>query len=396
MILKILGTGTAVRDLSPFLNFLSFCLDSEWDEASRELTEKPQTERIGPREERYQFLVKGCTVLLQLLQITPRVPNLYESFAQCCGSIEGVVGWILCALVNSYDDTIRSIGIRCIVALTEATANSPDSPLSLGTLPEPEGARPLPPDGSKTNRRIQSLLAVGKGLAGMGSGVRTVVLPPSSLTSRVTYKLMWHLLKGHRSRFGRKSYDALMYLAVDDAGESLSSSPSKEFVLGKFILPDDILQGGYKVNISIDDCRGSVVPGQSLRSGLGISTVMRLLRFLSSEIKDKLLATLLRLVIDDPPSVQTLSSLSDWQPCLFHLISETLEKINAGKTHKNPGVAESADFLDAIEDQETFIPSEVVEPAVKLEARLDLCLDLYATLLGHSVREGGDKVRMGE
>ena len=394
MIFKIIAAGAFVRDLSSFLNLLSYCLDSEWDESSREMGEKKEIQRTGPRGERYRFAVKGCTVLLLLLQIKPHVPNLYESFAQCCGSIEGAAGWILCAIVNSFDDTIRSLGMQCIVAFTETTAKSPDSPLSFGTPSDSEAPRSTPTDGSRANRRIQSLLAVGKGLAGMGPGVKSIALPPSRLTARVTYKLMWHLLKGHRSRFGMKSCEALIYLAVDEAETLLSSSHSKASILDTFVVPDNVLRGGYQINITPDVC--SLIPGQSIRDGLGISTVMRLLRFLSSEMKDKLLATLLRLVVNDVSSVITLSSLPDWQPCLFHLISETLERFNVGRSNDTATrLATNVDFLDEMDDGEVSMPSEIIEAAVTLEARLDLCLDLYANLLGHCVREGGDKVNRG-
>jgi hypothetical protein len=117
MIFEILGAGTFPRDLSPFLNLMSFCLDSEWDESSQEFGGKAQILRTGIRQERYLVAVKGCTVLLLLLQIKPVVPNLFESFAHCCGSVEGAAGWILCAVVNSFDDTLRALGVRCVVAL---------------------------------------------------------------------------------------------------------------------------------------------------------------------------------------------------------------------------------------------------------------------------------------
>jgi len=119
---------------------------------------------------------------------------------------------------------------------------------------------------------------------------------------------------------------------------------------------------------------------------------MRLLRFLSSDMKDNLLADLLMLVREDISSVATLSGVPDWQPCLFHLMSETLERFNGGRTNGNDGLARSVDLLDTPRDQETVMPSEIVEAIPTVEKRLDLCLDLYATLLGHCVREGGDKV----
>jgi len=396
IVFQVLASTTLARDLSPFLNFLSYCLDSEWDESSQEMGEKNQIKRKGNREERYRFAVKGCTVLLLLLQMKPQVPNFYESLAQSCGSAEGAAGWILCALVNSFDDTIRSLGMRCIVAFIDKTAKSLDESLTVGPAQsELEDARPAPVNAVRNNKRIQSILAVGKGLAGIGPGASAIALPSSQLTARVTYKLMWHLLKGHRTRFGKKSYDALVYLAVDEAGTLLSSLPSKEFVIDTFVTSDDILRGCYIINIDYRDPLSEIrpqTPGKSLRGGLGISTVMRLLRFLSSDMKDNLLADLLMLVREDISSVATLSGVPDWQPCLFHLMSETLERFNGGRTNGNDGLARSVDLLDTPRDQETVMPSEIVEAIPTVEKRLDLCLDLYATLLGHCVREGGDKV----
>ena len=394
MVFEILGSGTLPRDLSPFLNLLSFCLDSEWDESSQEMGAKNQISRTGARLERYLVTVKGCAILVSLLQIKPTVPNLLESFAHCCGSVEGAAGWILCAIVNSFDDTIRSLGVRCIVAYMEKTAKTPDSPLSVGTVPEPEGNSSVPAEGSGTNRRIQSILAVGKGLAGMGPGVRSIVLPPSRLTARVTYKLLWHLLKGHRSRIGKNTYAALEYLVVANAGTSFTS---KKFLQETFVVPDNTLLGCYRIKIEYTDQlleAASIVPGSSLRGGLGISTAMRLLRYLSSDMKDQLLSDLLMLVKGDTASIVTLSSLPDWQPCLFQLISETLERFSSGgRKNENDVVTMGTNSLESPNEQDVGTSSPLFETMPIVEKRLDLCLDLYGALLGHCVREGGDKVR---
>jgi hypothetical protein len=395
MIFEILGAGTFPRDLSPFLNLMSFCLDSEWDESSQEFGGKAQILRTGIRQERYLVAVKGCTVLLLLLQIKPVVPNLFESFAHCCGSVEGAAGWILCAVVNSFDDTLRALGVRCVVAFLEQTAKSPDAPLSVGTVPEPEGVATASADGAKvstTNRRIQSILAVGNRLAGMGPGVRSIVVAPSRLTARVTYKLLWHLLKGHRARIGEQTYAALICLLADNVASSVSSLTSKAFMMDKFVVPDGILRGGYRTSNDFSPLllETPFVVGRSLRGGLGISTVMRLLRYLSSEMKDRLLADFLRASKGDAASVTTLSNLTDWQPVLFHLISETLEKF----PRNEDGIDSCySNGVDKNTEAEAGRPSQIIETVAVVEQRLDLCLDLYATLLGHCVREGGDKVR---
>jgi hypothetical protein len=403
MIFEVLGSGTFPRDLSPFLNFLSYCLDSEWDESSQEMGEKNQIMRSGARAERYTLAVKACTVLLFLLQVKPAVPNLVVSFAHCCGSVEGGAGWILCSMVNSFDDTIRSLGVRCIAAYMAITAKTPDSPLSVGTSPETEGSGTnASTDGPSSHRRMQSsrltLLAVGKGLAAMGpAGVRSIVLPPSKLTARVAFKLLWHLLKGHRSRIGMKTYAALLYLVVDDVGISSSSLTSMEFLLDKFVVPDDVLVGGYRINNEYTEAlleETAIAPGRSLREGLGISTVMRLLRYLSSDFKDQFIADFLRLAKNDQSSVVILSSLPDWQPCLFHLISEIIESFNSSRSNAEDAISLDSSTGDATSTNESEATgsSGIFENKLVVENRLDLCLDLYATLLGHCIRESGDKV----
>lgn len=393
MIFEILGSGTLPRDLAPFLNLLSYCLDSEWDESSQEMGDKSEILRTGRRLERYTLAVKGCALLLLLLQMKPAVPNLYESFAHCCGSVEGAAGWILCSLVNSFDDTLRALGVRCIVAYIDKTSKSPDSPLSVGSVPEVETTAATTPEGSNTNRRIQSIFAVGKGLAGMGPGARSIVLPPSKLTARVTYKLLWHLLKGHRSRIGKMTYSALIHLVVDNVGASFSSLTSKAFLLDKFVVTDTTLVGGYVLSSNFTEpllSEAAIGVGRSLREGLGISTVMRLLRYLSSEMKDQLLADFLKLSQAGTASVATLSNLPDWQPCLFHLISETLERFNGGRSNDNGVVSINPNRSGA--EPETSASSQIIETVSAVEDRLDLCLDLYANLLGYCVREGGDRV----
>lgn len=404
MIFEILGSGTTPRHLSPFLDLLSYCLDSEWDESSQEMGEKNQIARSGPRNERYLLAVKGCSIFLFLLQIKPPIPNLVVSFAHCCGSVEEGAGWILCSMVNSFDDTIRGLGVRCLSSYMEITATSPDSPLSIGNQEveakgSSTGDRP-----SSNQRKIQSgrlaLLAVGKGLAAMGpAGVRSIVLPPSKMTARVIYKLLWHLLKGHRSRNGTKTHSSLLYLAVDDVGVSSSSLTSMDFLLDKFIVPDDVLPGGFRINNDytqslLEDT--SVTPGRTVREGLGISTVIRLLRYLSSDFKDQLLADILKLAKNDRSSVKILSSLPDWQPCLFHLISETIESFDSGRAKSSSNDLYSLEArsrrLDASNETEGTFPSGTLDSALTVEQRLDLCLDIYATLLGNCIREGGDRV----
>jgi hypothetical protein len=116
---------------------------------------------------------------------------------------------------------------------------------------------------------------------------------------------------------------------------------------------------------------GSIV-GRSLKNPLVLGAVLRLLRYLNAEMQDRWLTDLLTLTKASRKSTSLLSSLPDWQPCLFHLISETLE------------------FLRTVSSKKDLSKS-----LVSVGGRLDLCLELYSTLLGHQVREGGDKVSIG-
>ena len=127
-------------------------------------------------------------------------------------------------------------------------------------------------------------------------------------------------------------------VVVDDVGASFSSLTSKAFLLDKFVVSDQALTGGYILSADIAEPllgEAAVGAGRALREGLGISTVMRLLRYLSSEMKDQLLSDFLKLSQEGTSSVATLSNLPDWQPCLFQLISETLERFNAGRSNDN-------------------------------------------------------------
>jgi hypothetical protein len=124
----------------------------------------------------------------------------------------------------------------------------------------------------------------------------------------------------------------------------------------------------------------SIHTGKLLRNPLAVGTILRLLRFLDNDRKDQWLLVLLRLTKSSRKCVSMLASLAEWQPCLFHLISETLELLTVISSNGN---------------SETGVDHNVrktVECIFSTEKRLDLCLQLYSTLLGHLVRTGGDRV----
>lgn len=123
--------------------------------------------------------------------------------------------------------------------------------------------------------------------------------------------------------------------------------------------------------------------GKSLRNPLALGTVLRLLRFLDSDLKDQWLSDLLALTSSNRKCVSMLASLPEWQPCLFSLISETLEMVKT--SHATPS--------DPVNEVETATWTEYdARVSECVPKRLDLCLHLYSTLLGHLLRSGGDRV----
>jgi hypothetical protein len=75
----VLVVGTLPRDLGTFLRFISMNV-VEANENGTEVSLQ------------HQMKLELCTVLLFLLQLTPAVPGLMQSFAQCCGGVQARVG----------------------------------------------------------------------------------------------------------------------------------------------------------------------------------------------------------------------------------------------------------------------------------------------------------------
>lgn len=123
--------------------------------------------------------------------------------------------------------------------------------------------------------------------------------------------------------------------------------------------------------------------GKPLRNPLAIGTVLRLLRFLENELKDQWLNDLLALTRSNRKCINTLASLSEWQTCLFPLISETLELVSS---HPMTASTDDRKKIDSFDAKEYSMSLE------GLHKRLDLCLHLYSSLLGHLLRTGGDGV----
>jgi hypothetical protein len=186
MIFNVIASGTSPVDLSPFLHLISFYLDVELDQPTDDCTYDPSL----AVEERRSLSVAACTILLLLLQTRPNIIGFFESFAHTCGGVQAGASWILIALVNSPDDMIRSLGIRCIAAYLDVTSRGADSPLSLGSVPTPIESNSEMSHVSSTVRRASTRITqLAKGLTVVGPSARSVVLPPSKLTARVVFKV---------------------------------------------------------------------------------------------------------------------------------------------------------------------------------------------------------------
>jgi len=186
MIFNIIGSGTSPHDLAPFIHFLSINLED--DQERPEIGEENRLSDVI--NDKRRITVSCCTLFLFLLQVRPVIPGLFESFAHTCGGVQGAVSWILSAMVNSLDDTIRSLGIRCVAAYLDVTSRGADAPLSLGSLVQPAGSDhgTVRADMSSTVRRASHRFTrIAQGLASMGP--RAIVLAPSKLTARVVFKV---------------------------------------------------------------------------------------------------------------------------------------------------------------------------------------------------------------
>lgn len=204
------------------------------------------------------------------------------------------------------------------------------------------------------------------------------------MVSFLLHQLLWHLLKSHRSRLGEMTHIALLSWITDDEGSSSSSLASledlKSHMLANLGTQRAVLYFSLEWAADALAETGRFV-GKPLRNPLAIGTVLRLLRFLENDFKDKWLGDLLALMKSNRKCVTVLASLSEWQTCLFPLISETLELVSS-----HPTTAGDGNAIDLLASGAYPMTLEA------LHKRLDLCLHLYSSLLGHLLRSGGDRV----
>jgi hypothetical protein len=199
------------------------------------------------------------------------------------------------------------------------------------------------------------------------------------------WKLLWHFLKCHRNTLGDKTYCALLSSVTDDEGTGSLSIASFEFLQSIITLEfnnQNILS--FDLDLLRETFAKAERPaGKHLKNALALSTLLRLLRFLDDEYKDRWLTELLQLTKANRKCVAVLAALAEWQPCLFTMISETLELVSSRAQNQDGGSGH---------DPSPDGGSSSSSTNKYLHERLDRCLHLYSVLLGHLLRSGGDKV----
>jgi hypothetical protein len=174
-----------------------------------------------------------------------------------------------------------------------------------------------------------------------------------------------------------------MVFARDEEAKQLSIDSLME----NFLAADDFL-GGVRIEVEwvrmvLEDTVG--LDSASFRNPLGTSTILRLLRFLPGALQDEWLVNLYKVSCQKRAALEALSSSADWQSCIFQFLSELVERLS------NIGMSLAAKTEGSdIEEVQTELAHQEMQV---LEKRLDMTLELYSSLLGHLLREGGDQVR---
>ena len=356
IIFSILCVKVTSKQLSPLLQFISFNLDSEWEANNdRGISSKYSN---GTQTLRFDATVKACALLTILLQFRPVIPGLFDSLNVCLGDI---VSWLLCCLVNSHDDKVRSNGIKCFVALYDTLLTGE----SFGS-DQSSFAKQL--FGMK-HKAMQTFKNVGSGL-----GVIPKVFQVSPKSVGVAYKLLWYILKSHRYNIGHLSHNALLHALV----KKDATTDCSQWLDDLFVVEDHVLRFGYFFNSSPISLRNknAQIDGKEwyLRNNFATATILELLRFLPVKDQEIWLFDLLTLVRVSPSCKNNFLDPFDWQHCLFHVASDTVEELCSFN------MSELHDEKRSDEDKAHNSRHR------NLYARFDLIFELYATLVANCLR----------
>jgi hypothetical protein len=272
-------------------------------------------------------------------------------------------------MVNQFDDALRGTGIKCLAAYLNATLDF--------TTVGPRDLSLNQQNGSTV--KLSNAVKYGLGVISHSSNVLASLLAGRG-NVKVIFQLLWHLLKCHSDRLGVGSDSGLMYLLVDDCDPKSSLSLEDLVVTNNYFPGGGVLLDTEKLNDS--QSRQSPLSRQNIRNVYGVGAVMRLLRFMTNEQKERWLFDILALVLASPNSVTVVLSCDDWQPCLFSLVAEVVDEISSTPVDEcsseySPGTVRK------------FDTSALSRPSVR--TRYDLSLKLYSILLGHCMRKGDEK-----
>lgn len=341
--------------------------------------------------QRYVFLKKACKLLYCSLELNPS--DRVEVFARACGSTDGGAAWLLSALVNSYCDEIRSIGIRCLSIYMRAAAQGPDLPLSFPSQTKslrdkiPTRKTILSGPGKLQENAMTLISNVGHNILNANERKEknvSGVSAQSKLTPRVIYKLLWHLLKSHRHRMGEHTQAALIHMVFkkDSPFASGNFSRKKLIRVNSSISPQatevafDWIDSFIANNSSIGES------AECIPDPLSMNTILRTLRFISSEYTCQWLSHLVKLCETNQRATAAVAAACvDWQSSLFQFISETIEKMIA-----------SASTTETKKDGPSLVENYQQPSGNGLNNSFELSLELYSILFGWIIRNDGEKV----
>ncbi|KAL7452019.1 hypothetical protein ACHAWC_003770, partial [Mediolabrus comicus] len=334
IIATILSERCTTQDLYPLITYITSNLDSEWEAASASIKSDKIDSTMATSP--YEGSLKAVSILFFLLQKHPPVPNLLDTLTDIFEHGNGVASWMLCCLVNSFDDRIRGLGIKCLAVYLQNVSSGPQNNVVRGLQSTPKNSVSKSTNNTPSGK-ISNTMRYGMGIA---NNVLMSVLSGRDNT-KVTYKLLWHLLKCHRERLGMVSNAALLYLIVEDR---LSSSLQIEDI----IVADVDAIGAFRIEYaSLLDNHLSKGGTFAIGNSYGVATLLRLLRFMPNDQKERWLFDLLAMTLASSKSVEAILSCdNEWQPCLFHLTAEVIEEITGGNKQSSEGNGERRSAVD--------------------------------------------------
>ena len=363
ILFEILSGGATVEDMKHFVHFLSKHLESVYFQKAPPSPEPAFTESD-------LLLISPVVVLMLLLEVRPVVPGLLDNFAEACGSVSSAVAFVLRSMVLHKNDAVRSCGVRTVVAIVDVTGETPDSILRVPNSKVVEENTTKP---SLLRESSSSMFLAPTRVAEMAKGFvprqRSESKSVPKVHASTVMKLMWHFLKTQRGDLGVCTHFALLTISRESSLIFPSCFSSLNHLKLYVTETDNSFQGSRKLSYNWKETlyqSDNNVISTVLNNTMTLSTIFRLLPFMD-DTKDTWLANLKSIAHANSKNISLMAQTQDWQSALFVIASDTVESLNSAK-------------------------NETIEIQEKLVKRLDLSVGLFAILLGHLVRDGGDDV----